>query len=271
MSDETFREVADLLFGGGADELVSKFEPDGADLHVRGTGKKKTDRAKVERRQAQIGLASNVVGIGAGAAGTYEAGKHWNEQRKTPSGRRQIKRIKVTGRTKALAAGALGLQVGNLVGDAVANRVLARAAKKEEPKETKFKKSIKEIPEPAQNAKTKGEVTRAATGVKSVGLEAPKGKFKQLPNKVKTKNVKKSADLDIKWEGEISKMNVDKQQVFGWASIVEMNGEPIVDMQGDYISIDEVEKAGYQYVQKSRKGGDMHLRDEFNHRCTPRR
>ena len=47
--------------------------------------------------------------------------------------------------------------------------------------------------------------------------------------------------------------------MFGWASVVEMNGEPIVDMQGDYISIDEVEKAGYEYVIKSRKGGNQAL------------
>ena len=35
----------------------------------------------------------------------------------------------------------------------------------------------------------------------------------------------------------------------------------MVDLQGDYISIDEVERSAYEYVHKSRKGGDMHLRD----------
>lgn len=72
---------------------------------------------------------------------------------------------------------------------------------------------------------------------------------------------KKFTPYDVKWEGEFSKVNHDKQQVFGWASIVELNGEPVVDLQGDYIAIEEVEKAGYEYVIKSRKGGDMHLRD----------
>ena len=47
-------------------------------------------------------------------------------------------------------------------------------------------------------------------------------------------------------------------------SVVEVNGEPVVDLQGDYISVDEMEKAGYEYVMKSRKGGDMHLRDDWS-------
>lgn len=66
---------------------------------------------------------------------------------------------------------------------------------------------------------------------------------------------------DVVWEGEFSKFDSDKRQVFGWASIVEVNGEPVVDLQGDYITPDEIEKAAYAYVQKSRKGGDMHRRD----------
>src|SRR6185503_10016795 len=95
------------------------------------------------------------------------------------------------------------------------------------------------------------------------GEKYGKGYFKQISGKLgKTKNNEVSAkknvvqkqDLDVVWEGEFSKVNADKQQVFGWASIVEMNGEPVVDLQGDYISIDEVEKSGYEYVMKSRKG-----------------
>jgi hypothetical protein len=42
-----------------------------------------------------------------------------------------------------------------------------------------------------------------------------------------------------------------------------VDGEPVVDLQGDYISADEMEKAGYSYVMKSRKGGDMHLRNNW--------
>ena len=70
--------------------------------------------------------------------------------------------------------------------------------------------------------------------------------------------------VDVTWSGEIAKANDDKQQIFGWASVVEVNGEPVVDLQGDAITAEEMEKAGYEYVMKSRKGGDMHLRDNWS-------
>ena len=74
---------------------------------------------------------------------------------------------------------------------------------------------------------------------------------------------KNDDEIDVVWDAEISKADADKQQVFGWASVVEVNGEPIVDLQGDQISVDEMERAGYEYVMKSRKGGDMHLRNNW--------
>jgi len=66
----------------------------------------------------------------------------------------------------------------------------------------------------------------------------------------------------VTWAGEFSKMDEDKHQVFGWASIVEIDGEPIVDRQGDWIEPDEIEKAAYKYVMESRKGGHQHKRTE---------
>lgn len=64
----------------------------------------------------------------------------------------------------------------------------------------------------------------------------------------------------IVWMGEFSKVDDDKRQVFGWASIVELDGRPVVDRQGDYISAEDIEKAAYDYVHKSRKGGHQHKR-----------
>ena len=68
----------------------------------------------------------------------------------------------------------------------------------------------------------------------------------------------------ITWTGEISKVDSEKRQVFGWCSITAIDGEPVVDRQGDYIPLDEIEKAAYTYVVESRKGGDMHARDGEN-------
>ena len=64
----------------------------------------------------------------------------------------------------------------------------------------------------------------------------------------------------ITWTGEIAKVDVEKRQVFGWASVSSINGEPVVDLQGDIVPIEETEKAAYRYVLESRKGGDMHAR-----------
>jgi len=79
------------------------------------------------------------------------------------------------------------------------------------------------------------------------------------------KSEHRNSDTDdgivVTWAGEFSKTDEDKRQVFGWASVVEIDGQPIVDRQGDWISPDDIEKAAYQYVLKSRKGGHQHKRD----------
>jgi hypothetical protein len=65
---------------------------------------------------------------------------------------------------------------------------------------------------------------------------------------------------DIEWAGEFTKFDDDKRLAFGWASVVSLNGEPVLDKQGDVIAPDEIEKAAYQYMLASRKGGEMHKR-----------
>ena len=76
-------------------------------------------------------------------------------------------------------------------------------------------------------------------------------------------HVLKSDDvMDVVWEGTFSKTDDDKRQAFGWASVVEVDGKPIIDRQGDWITPDEIEKAAYKYVLENRKGGNQHKRDE---------
>jgi hypothetical protein len=78
-------------------------------------------------------------------------------------------------------------------------------------------------------------------------------------------SVTKADDEDgfgVTWAGEFSKFDEDKRQVFGWASVVEVDGRPVIDRQGDWITPDEIEKAAYEYVVKSRKGGHQHKRTE---------
>lgn len=67
---------------------------------------------------------------------------------------------------------------------------------------------------------------------------------------------------DYEYECEFSKVDNDKRQVFGWASIVTVGGKPVVDRQGDTIDVDEMEKSAYEYVLKSRRGSLEHRRDQ---------
>ena len=71
----------------------------------------------------------------------------------------------------------------------------------------------------------------------------------------------KRDDSELVFKGQFTEFDDEKRQAFGWASVVKMNGVPVVDRQGDYISIDDLEKAAYDYVHKSRVGGDMHRRN----------
>ena len=57
---------------------------------------------------------------------------------------------------------------------------------------------------------------------------------------------------------EISKVDEDSRLVFGWFSIVEEGGEPVVDTHDDIILIEDLEKAAYDYVLQARVGGEMH-------------
>lgn len=70
----------------------------------------------------------------------------------------------------------------------------------------------------------------------------------------------KSEDGDVEFSGTFSKFDDDKRLAFGWASVVTLDGQPVLDKQGDIIDPDEIEKAAYQYMLVSRKGGEMHKR-----------
>lgn len=62
----------------------------------------------------------------------------------------------------------------------------------------------------------------------------------------------------IHLEGRITKVDEDRQLVFGWFSVVEELGKAVVDSQGDVISEDELEKAAYDFVLDVRIAGEMH-------------
>ena len=58
---------------------------------------------------------------------------------------------------------------------------------------------------------------------------------------------------------DVKKVDQDKRQIFGWASVVTKNGEVIWDKQGDAIPVEELEEAVYSYMLQSRDGGNLHV------------
>jgi hypothetical protein len=61
-------------------------------------------------------------------------------------------------------------------------------------------------------------------------------------------------------ECRVCKFDEDRQLVFGWASVCSIDGEDVIDKQGDIIPESELENAVYDYNMYCRKQGDMHER-----------
>jgi hypothetical protein len=78
-------------------------------------------------------------------------------------------------------------------------------------------------------------------------------------NKGKTLKTSKHADT---WSRivPITKTDEDQRLVFGWASVIEEDGEPVIDQQGDIISERELENAFYGFAKDARIAGEMHER-----------
>jgi hypothetical protein len=271
--------VAELLYGDGAWEI----------------SKALTQQQKRERTQARVGLASNVVGITAGTAGLgaalkddrlkdggkvarrlYKVGTGIESAAKrTKAGSRYYNFVKKPKVAAGMAVGAVALQGANLAGDGVSNRVLSRSAKGPNEihkgmfrsvksgyqKASKLSDDMTHLTGKLNKLTSKKSVAATAGGTAAViGGSSYAGSYYGTKNGTKAgrKELSKAEVPDVEWRGEISKMDTEKRQVFGWASIVEVNGEPVVDLQGDYMSLDEIEKAAYTYVQKSRRGGNQH-------------
>jgi Putative phage serine protease XkdF len=197
---------------------------------------------------------------------------------------------------KTLAAGAgsaVALQVANMAGDGQVLRDEVKYIKtKVKSKKKVSKKFTPQNLKPANPAG--GDQMNAVNGMfkplKNTGLQPlvqkpqpsikPMGSLKPTAGLAKPKMPKPAVPAtntiakplkpvssvakgisDVVWETEISKVDTDRQQVFGWATVTHVDGQEVVDLQDDYIPMEEIEKAAYNYVVSSRKGGDMHARD----------
>lgn len=57
--------------------------------------------------------------------------------------------------------------------------------------------------------------------------------------------------------------SLEKGLVYGWASVIEKDGQIVTDHEGDRIEIDELTQAAHNFISKSRNGGILH--DESGH------
>jgi hypothetical protein len=66
---------------------------------------------------------------------------------------------------------------------------------------------------------------------------------------------------DFESYGEVTKMDDDQRIVYGYASVISKDGEPIVDRQGDIITAEELERAASDFMLGMRHGKTMHKGD----------
>lgn len=292
---DPFVTLVDELFGEAVDprelsDLISKLN-DASEMHVA-TGL--AARKKRERTEARVGLASNIVGITAGTAALASAAKddRFREGGKAAKaiyrlGRKLPSITPKTGRAGAImAGGAAALQAGNLIGDVVANRVLNRAAKDEVEKAfdqildarrqgridtaTAERMADRVLAKAQENSDAKAifdAVDAIAPAIPSQKVQVANKtlqgsrKLAMKAKKAPTQPIRpEQPQHDVTWSGTVSKRNDEKRQVFGFCTVTAINGEPVVDLQDDYIPLEEIEKSAYTYVVESRKGGDMHSR-----------
>jgi hypothetical protein len=69
---------------------------------------------------------------------------------------------------------------------------------------------------------------------------------------------KASADIS----GEILKVDNEQRLIYGWASVITKDGEPIVDRQGDVIDADTLTSAVNKFMEHVRVGKTMHSGEE---------
>jgi hypothetical protein len=72
------------------------------------------------------------------------------------------------------------------------------------------------------------------------------------------RGTKKSHEEDFRTTIHIAKVDPDQRLIFGWASVSQIDGEDVIDKQGDVIPIEELEKAAYEFMLRFRQHGDMH-------------
>lgn len=73
---------------------------------------------------------------------------------------------------------------------------------------------------------------------------------------------KKKKPYELNKNIEVFKIDEDQRMVYGWASVITKDGEPVVDLQDDIIEPHELENATTEFMMDVRHAMAMHERDE---------
>jgi len=93
------------------------------------------------------------------------------------------------------------------------------------------------------------------------------GAWAQAKRGPETKPTKKTLQVDVvKFDttADIIKVNSEQRIAYGFASVFTVDGKTLVDLQGDIILPETMEKAATSFMMKSRKGLSMHSGGQTN-------
>lgn len=71
-----------------------------------------------------------------------------------------------------------------------------------------------------------------------------------------------TSEYEFAASGTVAKVDSERQYVFGWFSIIAIDGKLIQDTQGDIITEATLEASAYDFVLHARRGGEMHDADK---------
>jgi len=201
------------------------------------------------------------------------AARALSEQRKQPTDLKSMASSRVDAQTKTLVRKSLGEIVGaRRRGVITTDQAIEMASTLVEkvnaigkPMAASFEKEAEKIVPFVSHTDAKAKALQRPKKSMALRPVLPKEKGSSLPTPLNgtpaIQGTVSKSDPVLTWTGEISKMDTDKRQVFGFCTVTHVNGEEVIDLQGDYVPLEEIEKAAYTYVVDSRKGGDMHARD----------
>lgn len=92
----------------------------------------------------------------------------------------------------------------------------------------------------------------------SAGKKPKARSFKQVLTDMMDKKRCKKSTAELVVKADLFKANDEERTVLGWASVIERDGEPIVDHQGDVIDEPTLVKAAHGFISNFRVGKAMH-------------